>query len=56
MHDCRRMEKRSLRTLPEDYSHLYMAIGGQLAAVICIEDPLREEAAVCHPPVKRGWI
>lgn len=30
--------------VPEEYSHLYMAIGGQLAAVICIEDPLREEA------------
>lgn len=30
--------------LPEEYSHLYMAIGGKLAAVICIEDPLREEA------------
>lgn len=27
-----------------EYSHLYMAIGGTLAAVICIEDPLREEA------------
>ena len=31
--------------LPEEYSHLYMAIGGELAAVICIEDPLRAEAA-----------
>lgn len=31
--------------LPEEYSHLYLAIEGQLAAVICIEDPLREEAA-----------
>ena len=30
--------------LPEEYSHLYLAIGGALAAVICIEDPLREEA------------
>ncbi|MCD8084658.1 MAG: heavy metal translocating P-type ATPase [Clostridiales bacterium] len=30
--------------LPEEYSHLYMAIGGKLAAVICIEDPVREEA------------
>lgn len=32
-------------SLPLEYSHLYMAIGGVLAAVICIEDPLREEAA-----------
>ena len=31
--------------LPEQYSHLYMAIDGVLAAVICIEDPLRPEAA-----------
>ena len=30
--------------LPEEYSRLYMAIDGKLAAVICIEDPLREEA------------
>lgn len=30
--------------LPEEYSHLYLAIEGKLAAVICIEDPLREEA------------
>lgn len=30
--------------LPEEYSHLYLAIDGVLAAVICIEDPVREEA------------
>ena len=30
--------------LPEECSHLYMAIEGKLAGVICIEDPLREEA------------
>ena len=30
--------------LPEDCSHLYMAINRELAAVVCIEDPLREEA------------
>ena len=29
---------------PPEYSHLYLAVGGQLAAVICISDPLREEA------------
>lgn len=32
-------------TLSIEYSHLYMAIDGKLAAVISIEDPLREEAA-----------
>ena len=31
--------------LPSEYSHLYLAIDGELTAVICIEDPLREEAA-----------
>ena len=30
--------------LPPEYSHLYLAIGGVLAGVICIADPLREEA------------
>lgn len=30
--------------LPDEYSHLYLAVGGKLAAVICIEDPLRDEA------------
>ena len=32
------------RNLPEEYSHLYLGIEGKLAAVICIEDPLRPEA------------
>ena len=30
--------------LAPEYSHLYLAIDGELAAVICIQDPLREEA------------
>lgn len=38
------MEEKFAR-LPEEYSHLYLAIDGELTAVICIEDPLREEAA-----------
>lgn len=37
-------KKDLFNTLPEEYSHLYMAIDGSLAAVICIEDPLRKEA------------
>lgn len=36
--------KEQFHQLPEEYSHLYLAIDHQLAAVICIEDPLREEA------------
>ena len=39
-----RGEKRTFNALPDEYSHLYLAIGGKLAAVICIADPLRSEA------------
>ena len=31
--------------VPAAYSHLYLCIAGELAAVICIYDPLRKEAA-----------
>ena len=37
-------EQERFDALPPEYSHLYLAVGGQLAAVICISDPLREEA------------
>lgn len=37
------MQER-FESLPDEYSHLYLAVEGELAAVICIEDPLREEA------------
>ena len=37
-------EQDRFDALPPEYSHLYLAVGGQLAAVICIADPLREEA------------
>ena len=36
--------KDSFEVRPGECSHLYLAIDGKLAAVICIEDPLREEA------------
>ena len=39
-------EKQDLfDSLPKEYSHLYLAIEGKLAGVICIEDPLRVETA-----------
>lgn len=38
-------KEKLFEQLPLEYSHLYLAIEGELAAVICIEDPLREEAA-----------
>lgn len=37
--------QEQFESLPAEYSHLYLAIDGVLAAVICIEDPLREESA-----------
>ena len=37
-------EEDLFQSLPEEFSHLYLALGGRLAAVILIEDPLREEA------------
>lgn len=36
--------KERFEQLPEEYSHLYLAVNGVLAAVICIEDPLRSES------------
>ena len=38
-------DNKKFSSLPDEYSHLYLAIAGVLSAVICIEDPLREEAA-----------
>lgn len=49
-------EKDKFLTLKEEYSHLYLAIDGVLAGVICIEDPLREEAgAVVNSLRKVGF-
>lgn len=43
-------------SLPAEYSHLYLAIENVLAAVICIEDPLREEAEAVVNSLKRSGI
>ena len=37
-------EEEKYSQLKEEYSHLFLAIQNELSAVICIEDPLREEA------------
>ncbi len=37
-------EQKKFDELPDEYSHLFLAVGGVLAAVICIEDPIRKEA------------
>ncbi len=42
--------------LPEQYSHLFLAVGGELAAVICISDPVREEAASALAALRKMGI
>mgnify|MGYP001078441567 CR=1 FL=1 len=42
--------------LAPEYSHLYLAIDGELAAVICIQDPLREEARDVIASLKEAGI
>ena len=49
-------EKETFNELPPEYSHLYLAVSGELAAVICIEDPLREEAKDIVPALKKTGI
>ena len=55
---CRipRGEEEIFENLPMEYSHLYLAVSGELAAVICIEDPLREEARDIVPALKKAGI
>ena len=48
--------QEKFRALPAEYSHLYLAIDGTLAAVICIEDPLREEAEAVVTSLKKAGI
>ena len=48
--------REKFEALSEEYSHLYLAIENELAAVICIEDPLREEAAAVVNSLKRAGI
>lgn len=49
-------EQAVFDTLPDEFSHLYLAISGELAAVICIEDPLRDEAAAVITSLHRLGI
>ncbi len=48
--------KEKFDNIPEEYSHLYLAIDGRLAAVICIEDPLREEAKAAVEALRGAGI
>lgn len=49
---CKLLKKdeKKLEALPDEYSRLYLAIDGKLCAVICIFDPIREEA----PEIVKG--
>ena len=38
-------EREKLECIPDEYTRLYLAVGNRLKAVLCIIDPLREEAA-----------
>ena len=49
-------EQARFDALPAHCSHLYLAIAGELAAVICIADPLREEAADVITALRRLGI
>lgn len=49
-------EEPLFESLPLYYSHLYLAIEGKLSAVICIEDPLRDEAAAVVTSLKKAGI
>lgn len=51
-----RTYKKRFDALPPEYSHLYMAMEGKLAAVICIADPLREEAKGAVAALKEAGI
>lgn len=46
--------EQAFYNLPGEFSQLYLAIEGELAAVICIEDPVREEAAEVIDMLKKS--
>lgn len=49
-------EQERYNALPAQYSHLYLAIGGVLSAVICVSDPLREESEAVIRALRRLGI
>ena len=49
-------EQKKFDALPVEFSHLYLAIGGKLAAVICIADPLRNEASAVISTLRKLGI
>lgn len=49
-------KEQLFESLPLYYSHLYLSVEGMLSAVICIEDPLRDEAAAVVTSLKKAGI
>lgn len=49
-------KEQLFESLPLYYSHLYLAVEGMLSAAICIEDPLRDEAAAVVTSLKKAGI
>lgn len=49
-------KEQLFESLPLYYSHLYLAVEGMLSAVICIEDPLRDEAVAVVTSLKKAGI
>lgn len=49
-------KEQLFESLPLYYSQLYLAVEGMLSAVICIEDPLRDEAAAVVTSLKKAGI
>lgn len=46
-------EEARFNALPDHYSHLYLAVGGVLAAVVCVSDPLRPEVPAAMKELRR---
>lgn len=49
-------KEKVFEQLPKEYSHLYLAVENELAGVILIEDPLREEAAAVVKALRKAGL
>lgn len=49
-------ETEKFNTIPNEYSHLYMAINRKLVAVICIEDPIKANVKQTLDNLRKGGI
>ncbi len=54
--DIEEDEIRKYQEISDEYSKLFMSIGGRLKAVLCIEDPVRPEAAAVIRELHRAGI